>query len=290
MDRAALATFRAVAEAGGVTRAAERLHCVPSAVTTRLKRLEAELGRPLFVRGPRGMALTAQGRVLMGYAERLEALFGAAERAVGRDDEPRGALRIGATDTAATVYLPRVFARYHEAHPDVALEVVSEVSEALVAAVRAQRLDCAIVNRAVAEPGLVAEAVRREQLVLVSALGITDPASLPEFTFLAARAGGAQRARIEAWWAQGARPPIRVIEMPSVGLRLSCAAAGMGITALPLSVLERLATRDTLRRHPIPEPWCRLDTYLVRRAEGGDFAALRRFRGILREEFDGSSA
>ena len=285
MDRTALLTLKAVAEAHSVTGAAKRHHCVPSAVTAPLKRLEAEAGRALFLRERRGMVPTEHGRTLLGYAERALALLEEAERALREDAEPFGRLRVGATDTAATISLPPVFARFHAAHPEVALEVVCEVSATLIAEVKTGRLDCAIVNRSVADPDLAAEAVRRERLVLASALGVDDPGASSELT-LAAHPGGAQRARIEAWWEQAARPPIRLIERPSLALRLSCAAAGMGITALPASVPGGMAACNTVRAHPIPEPWCWLDTHLVAPARGGASAARRRFREVLREAFD----
>src|SRR5262245_41552731 len=85
-----LRLFKAVAETGGVTRAAARLHCVQSNVTARIKRLEADLGVELFVRAPRGMSLTPEGRRFLDYADRLLAL--AEEARAELSAEPRGRL------------------------------------------------------------------------------------------------------------------------------------------------------------------------------------------------------
>lgn len=281
MDLTALKTFRTVAETSSVTRAAHILCCVPSAVTARLRQLEDEVGQPLFLRERQGMILTPKGRVLLDYAEKAMSLFQEAERAVRSDDHPEGTLKIGATDTAATIYLPRVFSAYHQSFPEVQLEITSGVTETLIAAVRDHQLDCAIVNRDVTDPEFRAEKVRRERLVLVSSLTVDEPEKMDEFTFLAAPGGCVQRARIEEWWGKSGRAPIRIIEMSNIELRISCAAGGMGITVLPLSTVERLADRETVRFHDIPEPWCWLDTYLISRADSLSFAARRQFRSIV---------
>lgn len=74
MDLTALRSFVAVAEAGGVTRAAGLLNLTQSAVSMQLKRLEESLGLPLFLRAARGMDLTPEGAQLLGYARRMVAL------------------------------------------------------------------------------------------------------------------------------------------------------------------------------------------------------------------------
>ena len=75
MDLADLRLFRAVAEEGSVTRAAQRLHTVQSNVTTRLRLLEESLGTPLFDRINRRLVITPAGSLLESYADRLMALF-----------------------------------------------------------------------------------------------------------------------------------------------------------------------------------------------------------------------
>ena len=74
MDLVALQIFKAVAECGGITKAAARLHRVQSNVTTRVQQLEASLGAQLFHRRRRRLELSAEGRTLLAYAERLLAL------------------------------------------------------------------------------------------------------------------------------------------------------------------------------------------------------------------------
>jgi DNA-binding transcriptional LysR family regulator len=185
------------------------------------------------------------------------------------------------------VHLPSVFARYHEAHPAVTLSLASMVTSELLEEVREHRLDCAIVNTLPRDPELRCDRVRTERLVLATARSVRDPFELSPATFLAARAGGAQRARVEAWWHEAGGPPVEVIELPSIGLRLSFAAAGIGVTALPASALAVLGVERTLRLHPIAEPWCLQDVTLVTRVDAAPFAALEAFRAMLLEAYGG---
>lgn len=288
LDFTALKTFKVVAEQASVTNAANILHCVPSAVTTRIRQLENELGQKLLVRSAKGMVLTPAGRVLMPYAQKAVSLIDETEKAIRQDEEPRGTLCVGATDTAATIYLPSVFATYHETFPNVQFEITSSVTTELIELVKDHSLDCAIINTQVEDPLFNCELVRTERLVIASARSVSAPFKDKEVTFLAARAGGAQRKRIEDWWRTEDYPPMRITELPSLGLRLSFAAAGIGITVVPLSAIEKLAIRDSVRLHAIPEPWCWQDTILISRKDSPSFAARKHFRSILHEFFDNS--
>src|SRR6267143_2047691 len=85
MDLAALHIFKTVAETGGITKAAARLHRVQSNVTTRIKQLEQSLGTPLFHRHKRRLTLSAEGKLLLAYAElRLALVTGTTGALVAR--------------------------------------------------------------------------------------------------------------------------------------------------------------------------------------------------------------
>src|SRR5713226_1924803 len=95
IDLTALEIFKTVAEQGGITRAALRLHRVQSNVTTRVRQLEERLGTKLFLRQGGRLTLSAEGKLLLAYAERLLHLSSEAEAAL-RSGTPRGTLQIGA--------------------------------------------------------------------------------------------------------------------------------------------------------------------------------------------------
>ena len=74
MELSYLRVFQAVAEEGSITRAATRLHRVPSNLSTRLRQLEESLGVELFLRERQRLTLSPAGKVMLGYAERMFAL------------------------------------------------------------------------------------------------------------------------------------------------------------------------------------------------------------------------
>src|SRR6185436_2375203 len=106
-------------------------------VTTRIKQLEEKLGTKLFLRAGRRLALSAEGRRLLPYAEQLLRLSTEAEAAL-RDGSPRGSLRIGALESTAASRLPPVLSRYHQRYPQVRIELVTGTSGALVSRVHQQ--------------------------------------------------------------------------------------------------------------------------------------------------------
>src|SRR5262249_36722278 len=121
MDLSDLLIFRAVVQAGGSTRAAERLYRVQSNVTTRVRKLEADLGVALFIRNGKRLQLTPSGQVLLDYADRLIDLAQEAREAL-HDQEPRGLLRLGARESTHSGRPPRPLSENLQRHPEDARE------------------------------------------------------------------------------------------------------------------------------------------------------------------------
>ena len=114
--------FRAVAEAGGFSRAAERIHVSQPAISMQVSELEAQLGLTLFHRLRRGVKLTVAGQLLLGYAQRLGALAVEAERAMAEvKGLCRGRLAIGASTTIGVYLLPDLLGEYRRRYPDIEL-------------------------------------------------------------------------------------------------------------------------------------------------------------------------
>lgn len=276
MDLAGLRVVKAVAETGSVSRAAESLHCVQSNVTARLKRLEEELGVPLFRRLSRGMAPTPAGEVLADYADRVLRLVAQARDAVvdaaGRGDR----LTVGTMETTAAVRLPPVLARFHAEHPRVELTISPGPTETMLAEVLAGRLDGAFVTGPVEHPELTARRVFTEELVLVEpADGVSGPAA--RLTLLAFRRGCAYRARAESAMREAGRVPCRVLEFGSLEAILGCVGAGMGVTVLPRAVVEREPWRGRFTVLALPHHLAHAPTLFVRRVDAVETASLAAF-------------
>ncbi|MGE5164126.1 MAG: LysR family transcriptional regulator, partial [Sphingobacteriales bacterium] len=84
MDIDLLRSFVSVVDAGGFTRAGERVHRTQSTVSQQIKRLEEQLGRPLLQRNGKQATLTEEGERLLSYARRILALEQEARDVVAR--------------------------------------------------------------------------------------------------------------------------------------------------------------------------------------------------------------
>ncbi len=163
LDLDLLRSFVAVIDAGGLTRGGERLRLSQPAISLRMKRLEDGLGCVLLDRGPRGLRLTAEGEVLLGYARRILAL---GDEALARLAEPAvsGVVRLGTPEDFATTHLSGVLAIFTRAHPTVSLEVTTDLTLNLIERFHAGEFDVVLVKR---EPAGPSDGVRvwRETLV-----------------------------------------------------------------------------------------------------------------------------
>ncbi|AWJ84156.1 LysR family transcriptional regulator [Azospirillum sp. TSH58] len=282
MDLAGLRVVKAVADTGSVSRAAETLNCVQSNVTARLKRLEEDLGVPLFLRLSRGMAPTPAGRVLADYADRVLRLVAQARDAVADAAGRGGRLSVGTMETTAAVRLPPILARFHAENPDVDLTIVPGPTETMLGEVLAGRIDGAFVSGAVEHPELVSQPVFEEELVLVEpASGITSESG--RNTLLAFRRGCAYRARAETAMREAGRVPYRVMEFGALEAILGCVGAGMGVTVLPRVVVEREPWRGLFTARPLPPELARMPTRFVRRVDSMETVALRTFLEAVAE-------
>lgn len=273
-----LEIFKAVAEAGGVTAAAARLHRVQSNVSTRLRQLEARLNAPLFHRERRRLVLSAEGRTLMEYADRVLRLCSEAAAAVS-GGAPGGVLRLGALESTAATRLPRVLAGYHRSHPRVRLELVTGTSGALVARVLSGNLEAALVAEPFTADGLATQHAFSEELVLVLPKGL-DLDRAPHTPVLAFPTGCSYRRRLERWLATAGIAPEQVMEYGSYHAIVACAAAGGGIAIVPRSVLEGVPAREDVSVRPLPRDIASARTMLVWR-EGHGSPALEALKAAL---------
>ena len=144
LDMDVLRTFVTGFELGSFARAAERLGRSQSAVSTQLRKLEDQVGRPLVQKSGRGLALTTAGESLLSYAKRLLELNDEAVTSV-RGAEVEGWARLGLPQDFAESWLPPVLSRFARAHPRVRIEVQVDRSVPLAEKVIRGELDIALV-------------------------------------------------------------------------------------------------------------------------------------------------
>lgn len=117
MELAQLEAFLEAAHWGSFRRAAEALFLSQPSLSERIKRMEEEIGQPLFHRLGRGVSLTEAGRALLPYAEQtMQALRQGREAVQALQPTSEETLRVGAARAVGTYVLPDVVAKFHKLH------------------------------------------------------------------------------------------------------------------------------------------------------------------------------
>lgn len=172
LDHDLLRTFVTAAETGNLSKAGQRLNLSQPTISLHLKRLEDALDCRLIDRTPRSFRLTAEGDILLSYARRILAL---ADEAIGRLSEPAmtGLVRLGTPEDFATTHLSGVLAAFTQAHPNVALEVTTDLTLHLIDRFQSGQFDLILIKR---EPIGPMQGVRvwREPLVWACAANRLD--------------------------------------------------------------------------------------------------------------------
>nr|WP_281439415.1 LysR family transcriptional regulator [Pseudomonas moorei] len=260
-----LRIFQAVAEEESITRAAERLHRVPSNLSTRLKQLEEQLGVELFLRERQRLQLSPAGKVLLDYTTKLFALHDEAHAAV-QGGQPAGDFVLGTMYSTAAIHLPALLARYHRTYPAVNLQVQSGPSGELLEGLLTGRLDAALVDGPPELAGLDGVLLCEERLVLISeadhppVLSARDVEGRSVFTF---RQGCSYRMRLEAWFSHDHAAMGRAMEIESYPGMLACVIAGSGVALMSESMLASLPGRESVAVHPLAEPFATATTWLM---------------------------
>ena len=271
MELVALRTFQTVVEEGGILAASRKLNTVQSNVTSRIRRLEEELGAELFFRKGRGLELAPSGRVLLDYARRMLLLERQTSAAVRQVGESAGELRIGAMETFAALHLPTGLKALRASHPRLELRVATDTSGALTERVLAHKLDCAFVAGPVVHPDLVFAELVVEELVQVCAAG-GNPVLLPLILF---REGCAYRTRAIAWQRATGHAVADAMEFGTLEGILGCVAVGLGWTLMPRRVVEQSSHAADLAISAVPAEYGRVPTGMIYLRDAPPLAALQ---------------
>src|SRR6058998_174851 len=238
--------FVAVAEQRHFTHAARDLGVAQPSVSKQIRKLEEELGAPLFHRMKGNVALTPAGEALLPWARRVLGDLDAAASEVRELTElRRGRLALGATPSLSTSLLPRALARFHETYPGVELVASEAGSRDLVSALEQGALDLALVILPLRHEVLETTPLLREELVVAVApdhplasrktISVADLKGVPLVMF---RDGYDLRATTLAAFRRAGFEPTLALEGGEMDGVLRLAAAGLGVAIVPSLVIE----------------------------------------------------
>jgi DNA-binding transcriptional LysR family regulator len=249
MELRHLRTIVAVAQHRSLTKAGEELFLTQSAISQQIRRLEKELGIDVFRRTSRSVELTAEGRVILGYAQRVlsevDGMHSELEEITGL---LAGQLRIGGVYPTGPYDLFGMLAEFRAAHPGVAVHMIEDTQDGVLAALRADELDCAFTALDPDALGdeFAATLLWEEEIVVALSLGhplcARPRVTLQEIAaedLIAYRDNSALRRRLERTMAELQLQPRNAFICTEMGAVRGLASKGLGIAVLPRSVAEQ---------------------------------------------------
>ena len=291
MDVKDLKIFQAVALHGNVSKAAVQLNYVQSNITNRVNKLEAELDTSLFHRNNRGVVLTSDGEILLGYTERILNLFTEAKEALKNPIYPSGPLSIGATDITTAVRLPSVLSVYHKQYPEVNLSLKTGSTEELVNELLKYNLDGAFITDNINHPKLIQESLIQEELVFISNKSQSPIHSIKDLQnqmILVFRPGCTYRAKLEQWLRDEGIFSVKKMEFGTIEGMLGCVKAGLGVALVSKCMAYQLEESGNINFYSVPHHDHHVSTVFIRRHDVPLSNALKKFLTISKELFEES--
>lgn len=139
--------FYTVAKHNHMTRASEELHISQPAISQSIKKLEEQLGGPLFLRSNRGMELTEEGKMFYEYVKgALELIKNAENDFTSYKDLSKGEIKIGCSTTLTKLLLLDVIKKFHEDYPKITFKIENDLTSNLINDLKLGKLDFVIFN------------------------------------------------------------------------------------------------------------------------------------------------
>lgn len=175
MDINIARTFLEIVKTGSFVGAAANLHLTQTAVSARIRVLEQQLDRTMFIRNKAGARLTPAGEQFFRFATSLVQIWDRARSSVAIAPGRATVVVIGVELSQWSPLMRHWLLWMRRECPDIAISVHVDASERLMEQVQDGSLDVAILYAAPPRPGIVAELLSEEKLVLVRAPPAGEP-------------------------------------------------------------------------------------------------------------------
>ncbi|MCK7552010.1 LysR family transcriptional regulator [Marinobacter goseongensis] len=290
IERSHLEILREVERQGSLTAAAEALHLTQSALSHAVKKLELQLGTPVWQREGRQLRLTQAGQYLLSLATRLLPQFEHAEMLVGQFARgQRGTLRIGMECHPCYQWLLKVVGPYLEEWPTVDVDVKQRFQFGGIGALFGDDIDVLVTPDPLHRPGLVFEPVFDYEQVLVVASGHdlaskawAEPADLANETLITYPVE-VERLDIYTHFLLPAHAsPTRHKTIETTDIMLQMVAAGRGVAALPRWLVEEYGERMPIAPVRLGQAGISKQIFLGLRERDRDVDYLNSFMNLAR--------
>ncbi|WP_422659248.1 LysR family transcriptional regulator [Paenibacillus sp. EC2-1] len=252
-----LITFKTIVEKGGFNKAAEHLGYAQSSITTHIKELERELGRPLFDRIGKKVILTQYGKEFLTYATEITELY---NQSLTIDKEPQGVLTLGISESLTICRVPSILLQYKTSYPKVKLVLKSLENFDVTKSLKSGEIDIALLleKDGWMQKELYSERLIREKMVLISSLneGLSHTALYSEL-----------RCSYKSVFDEFIRThnlDIREsIEFQSLEAIKQCVKYGLGVSLVPYFSVKEELEGNKLRGELFPQQHSSISTYLT---------------------------
>ncbi|GGC83177.1 LysR family transcriptional regulator [Marinobacter halophilus] len=251
IERSHLEIFRAVERQGSLTAAAEQLHLTQSALSHAIRKLEQQLGTPVWLREGRQLRFTQAGEQLLNLANRLLPQFEHAEMLVGQVAKgQRGSLRVGMECHPCYQWLLKVVGPYLQQWPDVDVDVKQEFQFGGMGALFGHDIDLLVTPDPLHRPGVRFEPVFDYEQVLVVAQGHplageawVEPGQLEKETLITYPVAPERLDIFTRFFLPAHAAPARHKTIETTDIMLQMVAAGRGVSALPRWLVDEYAQK-----------------------------------------------
>lgn len=250
MDISQLEVFLSVAQEKSFSRAAAALHRTQPAVSQAIRRLEAELGEPLFDRSSKDGTLTAAGRVLLDFAQQMMNLRHHAHSAIRElRDLHHGKLTLGANEYTVMGLLPLI-PTFRARHPHIKIEVRRSLASRIPSQILGRDVEIGVVTFKPSDSSIISLPVMTDEVSLIVApdhpLAGRQTVSVRELgaeTFIAHSVPSPYRERVVKTF-EKYRTPLNIsMEMPTLEAIKRMVENKMGVALVP-----RLTARTEIER------------------------------------------
>ena len=259
MEMSQLEFFLRVVAEGSFSKAADSVGRTQPAVSIAVRRLEEEVGAPLFDRSQKTPTLTEAGEVIHDYAQRILSLRDQARGAVAElRSLQRGRVRVGANESTSLYLLPQVILAFRERHPDVKVEIFRQVSERLPREVLERNVDFAVLASEPIDRDLESFCVLQDELVLIlhpeHPLAGRDSVTVEELggeSFLAHNVRTASRNKVVETFAEHHTPLNITLELATVETIKRFVQLRIGLAFVPHMCVREELERGALVTVPV---------------------------------------
>jgi DNA-binding transcriptional LysR family regulator len=291
LDPTSLKLFVRVVEEGTIAAAADREHIAAAAVSKRLTEIESLLGIQLLLRTNKGVEVTAAGLALLALARRaLHELDQIPVQMQSYASGVRGLVRVCASMSAITQFLPADIESFVARYPDVQLQLEENTSSAVTRAVAENAADIGIFTSAPHDPELETFPYRRDRLVLCTPkahpLASRQDVSFEDIVdeeIVAMETGsaiGVLMARAASLMDRPLRLRIQVTSFDALCMMIHC---GLGVGVLPEAVARRNSVTLEVAVVPLTDAWTRREFRIAVRRGGSLPVAAKLLASHLQE-------